>query len=125
MIATFQSKLHLLDGIHNGNCFAACLASVMEIPLWMVPPFEDMFARDDWRIRSNEWALRMFGGRFVRTNGHESENMPEFYIANGLSARKVYHSVIYSDGVLVHDPHPSHAGIENVEWTYHFAKEAA
>ena len=28
MIPVKQSKLYAKDGIHNGNCFAACLASV-------------------------------------------------------------------------------------------------
>lgn len=118
-----QTKLHSKEGIHNGNCFAACLASLLEIPLWMVPPFEDMFARDDWSMRVDEWLAAMWGKQRVRKSGHE-EHLPEFYIASGLSPRGVRHSVIYSLGAMVHDPHPSRAGIESVEWTWHLeAKE--
>lgn len=116
-----QSKLFLPDGIHSGNCYAACLASLLDLPLWMVPPWEDMFGRGAWKMRTDEWLERMFGLKLVRTNGHKIEEMPEFYIANGLSPRNVYHSVIYSAGNLVHDPHPSGAGIADVEWTWHLA----
>lgn len=115
-----QSKLYAQDGIHNGNCFAACLASLLDIPLWMVPPFEDMFARDDWRQRVTQWLARQ-QLTMTRTEDHQVEAMPEFYIANGKSARGVYHAVIYGGGQLVHDPHPSNDGIEAVLWTWHLA----
>ncbi len=115
-----QSKLYVPDAIHPGNCLAACLASLLDLPLWMVPPFEDMFNRSDWRDRIDEWATRMFGLVLVRTDGHPIAELPEFYIASGLSPRGVRHSVIYSGGALVHDPHPSGAGIASVEWCWHF-----
>lgn len=118
MIPVAQSKLYNEDGIHNGNCYAACLASMLEIPLWMVPPFEDMFARHVWRQRTQDWLARMFGLRMVRIDGHPVEDLPEFYIANGPSARGVHHSTIYSAGTLVHDPHPSGSGISDVEWCW-------
>jgi hypothetical protein len=116
-----QSKLYAADAIHNGNCFAACLASLLDLPLWMVPPFEDMFGRSDWSDRVDEWLTRVHGFIRVRTEGHVVDGLPEFYIASGLSPRGVRHSVIYSAGVMVHDPHPSKAGIASVEWTWHFA----
>ena len=114
-----QTKLYSEDGIHNGNCFAACLASLLEMPLWMVPPFEDMFGRDDWRVRQNEWLERMFELKLVRTQGHYPDQMPQHYIACGESPRGVYHSTIYSAGAMVHDPHYSDCGIKKVEWTWH------
>lgn len=83
----------------------------------MVPPFEDMANR--WETRTNEWLERMFRLRLVRWDDHDVDYLPQFYIANGLSPRGVYHSVIYSGGKLVHDPHPSGAGISAVEWTWH------
>lgn len=114
-----QSKLHARDGVHNGNCFAACLASMLDLPLWMVPPFEEMFSRDNWLERVQEWLRTMFGVHLRRMSGHDIEHLPEFYIASGLSPRGVRHSVIFSAGALVHDPHPSRAGIADVEWTWH------
>jgi hypothetical protein len=114
-----QSKLYAADAIHNGNCFAACLASLLDLPLWMVPPFDDMFGRSDWSVRVDEWLERMFRLRRVRTDESSTATLPEFYIASGLSPRGVRHSVIYSRGEMVHDPHPSGAGIASVEWTWH------
>jgi hypothetical protein len=122
VIPVSQSKLYAPDAIHNGNCFAATLASLLEIPLWMVPPFEDMFSRSDWRDRVDKWLDRMFHLQLVRLEGHETEVLPEFYIACGLSPRGVGHSVIYRRGALAHDPHPSGAGIAGVERTYHLIR---
>lgn len=115
-----QTKLYSADGIHNGNCYAACIASLLDLPLWMVPPFEDMFGRGSgqWRDRCDEWLARMFKLEIVLRDGH-SADLPEHYIANGKSARGVLHSVIYRAGEIVHDPHPSDSGIESVEYTYH------
>lgn len=120
-----QSKLYAVDGIHNGNCYAACLASLLDLPLWMVPPFEEMFGRGDWKSRTDEWLDRTFALRLIRKSGHQVNAMPEFYIANGPSARGVHHSVIYSAGKLVHDPHYSNGGIEAVEWTWHLQPKSA
>lgn len=98
---------------------AACLASLLELPLWMVPPFEQMFGRGDWRRRIDQWLERMFSLRMIRMCGHPVELLPEFYIACGPAARGVEHSVIYRKGLMVHDPHPSDGGISKVEWTWH------
>jgi len=119
MTPTKQSKLYTSDGIHNGNCYAACLASLLDLPLWMVPPFEDMFGRGDWRARTDEWLSRLFNSKLVRTEGHETSQLPEYYIANGPGKRGVHHSVIYHDGQLAHDPHPENSGLLEVEWCWH------
>ena len=119
MTPVAQDKLYVHDGIGNGNCFPACLASILEIPLWMIPPFDQMFGRAKWGDRRQEWLERMFKLRFIRTEGHQVDVMPEFYTANGFSPRDVMHSVVYSQGRLVHDPHPVGGGIAEVEYTYH------
>lgn len=116
-----QDRLYSPEGIGNGNCFAACLASLLDIPLWMVPPFDQMFGRgDDYRQRCDEWLARLFKLKLVKRDGHfDGADLPEFYIANGPSPRGVYHSTIYSAGKLVHDPHYSDGGIAEVKWTWH------
>ncbi len=123
MTPTKQTKLYGKDGIHNGNCFAACLATLLDLPLWMVPPFEDMFGRTDhYMERCQRWLQQMLKLQLVRVEGHPQDKLPEFYIANGLSPRGVYHSVIYSAGNLVHDPHFSDAGIDPVvNWCWYLA----
>lgn len=119
MIPVRQTKLYQADGIGNGDCFAACLASLLELPLWMVPPFDQMFGRVGWEKRCNEWLRRFQKAELVRESGHYWARLPEFYMGNGQSPRGVYHSTIYSKGQLVHDPHFSDAGITDVEWTWH------
>ena len=111
-----QSKLYCGDAIHNGNCFAACIASLLDLPLWMVPPFEDMFGRGAgvWRERAEEWLKRVFSLELVMKARHSPEDFPEYYIASGPSSRGVQHAVIYRAGELVHDPHPSGEGIASV-----------
>lgn len=116
-----QSKLYYPDAIHSGNCLAACLASLLELPLWMVPPFEDMFGRNEWRARISEWLKLVHDMEMVRTDGHQPEGLPEFYVTCGMSSRGVGHAVIYSAGALVHDPHPSGDGVVKVDWTWHLA----
>ena len=124
MTPVMQSKLWTPDAPLRGNCNAACLASLLDIPLWMVPPFEDM-AGDLQSERRNEWLIRLFGYSLERIHGHEAARLPEFYIACGPSPRgdgRIYHAVVYRAGVLAHDPHPSGAGILDVEWTWHLER---
>jgi hypothetical protein len=110
-----QTKLYSADGIHSGNCLAACLASLLDLPLWMVPPFEDMFGRGDHTSRMVEWLNTMFKLELIWEDGHPVDELPEFYIAVGRSPRGVHHAVIYSKGAMVHDPHFSDAGIAEVD----------
>lgn len=119
-----QNVLFDKGAIGNGNCLAASLASLLEIPLWMVPPFEQMFGRPEWRKRIDEWLARMFDLEMVRVDGHQVDELPEFYIASGMSPRGVAHAVIYRRGALAHDPHPSDAGIAAVEHTWHLRPRA-
>lgn len=114
MIPVKQSKLYTPDAIHNGNCLAAAYASLLDLPLWMVPPFEDMFGRGEWYERIDEWLAKAHGLERVRVQGHPVDQLPEFYLATGMSPRGVLHAVIYSKGELAHDPHYSDAGIAEV-----------
>jgi len=119
MTPTKQTKLYQKDGAHNGNCFAACVASLLDLPLWMVPPFEEGFGRAEWyETRFDEWLARMFKMRRVKLEGHQIDKLPEFYVASGHSERGVSHAVIYSNGIMVHDPHPSNGGIMQVDYVW-------
>ena len=121
MKPVMQSKLYREDAPMRGNCRAACIASLLEVPLWMVPAIEDMRG-DLQEERWHEWLDRLFRLELIRTQGADAPSS-EYYIACGPSPRSsdIYHSVIYSAGALVHDPHPSGAGVVSVEWTWHLA----
>lgn len=43
------------------------------------------------------------------------ENPDTPYFAYGMSSRKIGHIVIYKDGVLYHDPHPSNEGLSSLD----------
>lgn len=127
MIPVAQSKLYHPDALHLGNCLQACVASVLDLPLWMVPAFDDLRRGVSMQEGVDLWARRMFGLQYIRTIGHEIDRLPAFYIVSGPSPRGggIYHAVVYSHGELVHDPHPSGAGVVSVDSTYHFAPVAS
>lgn len=118
MIPVMQSKLYPGAG-HCGNCVAACHASLLEIPLWMVPPWEEMFGRGDHTSRMVEWFNKIWKMELIWEQGHPVDILPEFYIACGQSERNIGHAVIYSKGVMVHDPHYSGSGIKAVDSVYY------
>jgi hypothetical protein len=122
VIRVKQTKLWQADGAHAGNCLVACLASLLEIPLWMVPPFDEMFGAFAIINRVNQWLDQFANLEMVQLEGHQLDKLPTFYIASGQSPRGILHATIYSGGQLVHDPHPSDGGLSTVEFTRHLQK---
>lgn len=119
MIPTKQTKVHKVapDGtvLERGNCYAACWASILEIPLEEVPAFEDLPDDGSWFNETVKWL--------------DSKNLDLYYsyldevphktyaIACGVSPRGSWgHCVIYLDGKLVFDPHPSGAGLVQADY---------
>jgi len=111
-------------GVPEGNCFSACLASLLEIQIARVP----LFTSEDWQARLNEW-LAQFGYFFMDTI-FEGAGTPEyldkyagFHIISGDGPRGFPHAVVGYKGQMVHDPHPDGTGLlkENAaKWTYGF-----
>jgi len=95
-------------GIHDGDCFSACVASILEISIEDVPlflgPHGDAFL--PWladRGLSASLYERRRGDRVPRG----------FSIAGGPSERFAgrMHACVALDGIVVHDPHPSRDGL--------------
>lgn len=110
-------------GRPDGNCFAACLASVFEIPVAVVPNF---CAGDnpDWMSDCNAW-LRPMGFYLISVAlpGDVEEGwFPEgYHLMSGRSPRGDFnHSVVGFKGRMVHDPHPSGEGIVGAPTEYDF-----
>jgi hypothetical protein len=108
-------------GMPAGNCLAACVASVLEMPLADVPAFDGTSRPDDnWWLEFQDWlhARGMFAVE-LKLEGRPSICLPErsvYVILTGKSPRGDFaHAVVgRSDGDvfrLAHDPHPSRAGI--------------
>ena len=124
-----QTILHS-DPHRPGNCFAACVATAVGRPLEEVPHFVEMgqYLWNGERRSTSEsfdskdadrkcwWAL--FPG-YVGALGLQPELVEshdeahgELVFVSGLSPRGIRHQVLYLDGELWHDPHPSRAGVD-------------
>lgn len=115
-------------GAGKGNCFAACVAAVLELPIEKVPNFCVDFG-EEWFAELEKW-LEPFGlaavsfcfdhGRQVSDpevlsgffNGERSfyvrKDVP--LILSGLNPDGVAHSVVL-DGTTIHDPNPRRRGL--------------
>ncbi|MCK4824620.1 hypothetical protein KA005_53200 [bacterium] len=124
MKAIKQTKLSTLKT--NGNCLAASVASLLNLDITDVPAFEDYFDRPDgdsaWHFPFMEF-LESQGFEFVGA-GHVDEintysplDMDGYFIVSGISPRQLddgkttIHAVVYKNGEIAHDPHPSDDGI--------------
>lgn len=101
-----QTKLHDAEQGIRGDCFRAAIASLLELPIEDVPPFEDY--AEDWHAPFMDWAF----SRDLEPVFLEPKDAPCGYsIASGLSPRGIMHSCLALDGNVVFDPHPSRAGL--------------
>jgi hypothetical protein len=95
----------------RGNCLRAAIASLLELEIEDVPAFEE--------LSDGAWFPALLD--FLRERGYGFDQMDAtdeptgYVIACGDSPRGIYHAVIYRDGRLAHDPHPSGAGLVSVE----------
>lgn len=113
-------------GVPEGNCTSACFASLLDVPIELVPHFGSDAA---WCERLRQW-LRPQGydamfwlieagppwqsvagtWRFV-----SDTYVPEgYYILGGQSPRGP-HAVVAKGHEIVFDPHPSRAGLLSIE----------
>lgn len=103
-------------GRPDGNCFEACLASILELSLEEVPHF----IGDDWLYRYNQWLRWHFSLQLITFTpyGMESLSPHTYAIANGPNHHGRPHSVVIrggARGAVVHDPNPSSSGLLVVE----------
>lgn len=103
------------DPERQGNCLSACVATFLGRPLDQVPHFAE-YAPD----RKDAWWDCLIG--YMAGHGYWPIDLPtindgvpgEQLFVMGMSPRGVCHQVLYIDGELWHDPHPSRAGITDV-----------
>jgi hypothetical protein len=98
------------DGLPQGNCFPACIASIMKLPIDKVPFFttETQGAQID---DANGW-LRQFNLR-LNMRPYRAGAKSNHCLARGVSPRfpSHFHMVVWKDDSMVHDPHPDQRGI--------------
>src|SRR4051812_28515116 len=101
------------NGQPSGNCFAASIASILELPVEEVPNF---CAHEDFIQRLNSW-LAPRGFFYLEVQVAAGLKPEEIFmwagshIISGDGPRGLRHSVVGFAGVIAHDPHPSGAGL--------------
>jgi hypothetical protein len=90
-----------------GNCLQAAVASLLNLPLDDVPHF---ILHDDW--------LEQLAAFCIAHGYRPIMRMPDVPVAYGMawgpSERGVRHAVVWVDGQIAWDPHPSRAGLLKV-----------
>ncbi len=118
-------------GRPDGNCFAACVASILEARLEELDSVEAAHA--DYARRYIDAGDEDPGGphwwdalvAWSRSHGYQPLYLPEkelapagYAIASGPGPRGLPHAVVTLHGNVVHDPHPDRAGItEFIDFT--------
>jgi hypothetical protein len=118
MIRVYQTIISDEEkGIH-GNCFPACIASILELRLDEIPKLQDMGS--NWFPVLWDFLISRgftcFGTGRKEEVGSYRKGVDGYYIVNGKSPRgfKRGHSVVFYEGKLVHDPHPSGLGLLDI-----------
>lgn len=110
-----------------GNCFQAALAGVLGVRLHQVPHFM-LLGQTHWM--SCAWAWLEFEYS-LKMSINKDEYVEDGYtslqrcIARGFSPRGIFHACVADTdtGQILHDPHPSRAGLVGVDsYLYLFTK---
>ncbi|HEY9352759.1 MAG TPA: hypothetical protein VIP28_05890 [Nocardioides sp.] len=120
-----DQTIFVTDTKRKGNCVAACVATLLGISLEEVPHFIEFgiaygdSETDKASAGHHWWAMMLgfFAGRGLWVTELESVRRGErgeVLLVCGPSPRGVMHQVLYRDGRLWHDPHPSRAGVLEV-----------
>lgn len=122
-----------------GDCFRACVASILEVDPLFIPHFceADWGKTDDftWYQDLTKWLAprklayllelsisdELYGPRWftnLATSWFET-----YHTISGESPRKIRHTVVALNGLIVHDPHPDRTGLAEPGddgWLYGF-----
>lgn len=115
------------DPFKRGNCMQAAFASLLELPLDVVPHF---VAHDDWRRTTDDW-LALHGLWYLPVSVEDMRGLcwprrvDALLLVSGDSPRGPWSHICVGklalqDGewqaVVVHDPHPSRAGLLKINY---------
>lgn len=109
-----QSVEHLPEIGQFGNCMQACIASLLNLPMSVVPHFhvDGCDAPTFWE-RVETFVTRQ---GFVLMYGHAYDCM---VIHSGPTLRGTKHCVIGLGDKVVHDPHESNLGLKEITHTFY------
>lgn len=107
----------------EGNCFSACVASILECSIDEVPTLNAFENNEEWVQVLNTWLAGRGLGYMECTVPTEALNTffsnKDFYhvmIGPTENSMTMYHAVVGRKGKMVFDPHPTVLGIlpENI-----------
>lgn len=114
----------------EGNCFSACLASILELESPQDIPNYVLLTPENFMENYNEWLRPR--GLFCLEMKYQYELLLErdrkfwgYHWMVGPASRGLSHSVVGCQGEMVHDPHPDNTGLvgDPFEWVYGFFVE--
>jgi len=122
-----QSILHDPENNQYGDCFRACIASLLELPIDEVPHVLNSPKPSRWYEDILQW-LGKRGLAYIEYRVTDEDmkhwqllwgvdNLHIYHIITGQSPRdkKIYHSVIGLNGQIVFDPHPDNTGLVSIK----------
>lgn len=117
----------------GGNCFAACVASILEKPLDFIDPLI-LGSDDDWLVPLNDF-LRCDGISLVFLEAKDGvmpirSSIPFYCIISVVTNNGIQHAVVGKieceggENILTmeHDPEPESSGIKDVSGVFMFVK---
>lgn len=110
MIPCDQTEFYDKEKGTTGNCMQACFASLLELPLDSVPHFA--LEKTGWFKAIYDF-LATFNLSMYQTPKEMQINFP--HLVCGPSPRGISHMVIYNGNRLFFDPHPSRAGVLEID----------
>ncbi len=120
MIQINQTKFHNSETKESGNCYAACIASILEKDINDVPNVLYIETWTDYLLRLHEW-LHIFDLCYIEVERsglvNTDLNYLGYHLICGKGPRKkddgkfIYHAVVGYKGVIKYDPHPSREGL--------------
>jgi len=129
MIAIDQQVIHDPENGKYGDCLRACIASILELPSSDVPHFYEDGNEKIFDEKVSGF-LGELGLALLNLNYFDLSIYPHathgktgiYHILSGYTERGTYHAVVGLDGSIVHDPHPSKAGLigDKNEWQISF-----
>ena len=118
---TYPDQTIMAGGDVPGNCFQAALAGVLGMSLNAVPHFP-LLGIHHWMRACAAW-LEAEHDLLINTFPDESlGTVRRLHIINGQTERGTSHAVIgdTATGEMVHDPHPSRAGLTFINSRFYF-----
>jgi hypothetical protein len=101
----------------EGDCLMAAAASILEIPLASLPAITRENESQWWNIFVD--AMHQRGFKIIEAANSPALAPHGYAIAVGLAPRNQgveNHAVVALDGQVVHDPHPTHTGVERIDY---------